>query len=168
MASISEDTGEETPLQVIEILNSKHFSLLACSAFRHFILQLTVIGTAQWRCNFYRDNWAHCCSPSPSCPLGQVNLCYHNLILLTSRAISNFYLKIFSLLTYFKFEHRYFTGTTTDANGKSQFTAGKTSIGDAINDVIKVITVAVCAILFSRFVMFIISDCSLINIRTIL
>lgn len=80
MASISEDTGEETPLQV----------------------RLNGVATF----------------------IGIIGLTVALLVLVV-------------LLV------RYFTGTTTDANGKSQFTAGKTSIGDAINDVIKVITVAV-------------------------
>ncbi|KAL7137111.1 hypothetical protein ABFS83_10G072000 [Erythranthe nasuta] len=38
---------------------------------------------------------------------------------------------------------RFFTGHTTDPNGKVQFTAGKTKFGDAINGFIKIFTVAV-------------------------
>ncbi|KAL8039978.1 hypothetical protein ABFX02_10G070500 [Erythranthe guttata] len=38
---------------------------------------------------------------------------------------------------------RFFTGHTTDPNGRVQFTAGKTKFGDAINGFIKIFTVAV-------------------------
>uniref|UniRef100_A0A0A0K7J1 Calcium-transporting ATPase n=1 Tax=Cucumis sativus TaxID=3659 RepID=A0A0A0K7J1_CUCSA len=38
---------------------------------------------------------------------------------------------------------RYFTGNTHDANGNPQFQRGHTSLGDAVNGVIKIVTVAV-------------------------
>lgn len=39
---------------------------------------------------------------------------------------------------------RYFTGHTEDERGGPQFVKGKTKIGHVVDDVIKVITVAVC------------------------
>lgn len=44
----------------------------------------------------------------------------------------------------FKYLGRYFTGHTKDSDGKIEFTAGKTSIGDAVDGAIKIFTVAVC------------------------
>ncbi|XP_052887599.1 calcium-transporting ATPase 10, plasma membrane-type-like isoform X2 [Gossypium arboreum] len=38
---------------------------------------------------------------------------------------------------------RYFTGHTEDSNGRQQFVAGKTSVGNAIDGAIKIVTVAV-------------------------
>lgn len=40
--------------------------------------------------------------------------------------------------------YRYFTGHTEDERGGPQFVKGKTKIGHVVDDVIKVITVAVC------------------------
>ncbi|KAF2317223.1 hypothetical protein GH714_017992 [Hevea brasiliensis] len=79
MASISEDTGEETPLQVR--LNGVAF-------------------------------------------IGIVGLTVAFLVLVV-------------LLV------RFFTGHTKDANGRPQFKAGKTSVGDAVDGAIKILTVAV-------------------------
>lgn len=42
---------------------------------------------------------------------------------------------------------RYFTGHSKNPDGSRQFWAGKTSAGDAADGVIKIITVAVCALL---------------------
>lgn len=41
--------------------------------------------------------------------------------------------------------HRYFSGHTRNPDGSVQFIAGKTKFGDAIDGVIKIFTVAVCA-----------------------
>lgn len=40
--------------------------------------------------------------------------------------------------------YRYFTGHTEDVGGGPQFVKGKTKIGHVVDDVVKVITVAVC------------------------
>ncbi|XP_057987929.1 calcium-transporting ATPase 8, plasma membrane-type isoform X2 [Hevea brasiliensis] len=80
MASISEDTGEETPLQV----------------------RLNGVATF----------------------IGIVGLTVAFLVLVV-------------LLV------RFFTGHTKDANGRPQFKAGKTSVGDAVDGAIKILTVAV-------------------------
>ncbi|KAB1204302.1 Calcium-transporting ATPase 10, plasma membrane-type [Morella rubra] len=80
MASISEDTGEETPLQV----------------------RLNGVATF----------------------VGMVGLSVAVFVLIV-------------LLV------RYFTGHTTDTNGKVQFTAGTTKVGDAVDGAIKILTVAV-------------------------
>jgi len=39
---------------------------------------------------------------------------------------------------------RYFTGNTTNPDGTSQFTKGKTSVKAALNGAVKILTVAVC------------------------
>lgn len=44
----------------------------------------------------------------------------------------------------FELVNRYFTGHTENPDGSSQFQAGKTKIGDAIDGAIKIVTVAVC------------------------
>jgi len=44
------------------------------------------------------------------------------------------------------YKHRYFSGHTRNPDGSVQFIAGKTKFGDAINGVIKIFTVAVCAL----------------------
>jgi hypothetical protein len=41
--------------------------------------------------------------------------------------------------------YRYFTGHTKNPDGSVQFIAGKTRFGDALNGVIKIATIAVCA-----------------------
>lgn len=51
---------------------------------------------------------------------------------------------------------RYFTGHTKDNNGGPQFVKGKTKVGHVIDDVVKVLTVAVC---------FLVNNLSLIGIR---
>lgn len=58
--------------------------------------------------------------------------------------VYNFYshLTSYNLIQYL----RYFTGHTKDSNGYTQFQSGRTSFGDAIDDVIKIITIAVSAV----------------------
>lgn len=51
---------------------------------------------------------------------------------------------------------RYFTGHTKAANGGPQFVKGKTKVGHVVDDVIKVLTVAVC---------FLVNHLSIIGIR---
>ena len=46
-----------------------------------------------------------------------------------------------------EFVSRYFSGHTKNPDGSVQFTAGKTKVGDAIDGAIKIITVAVCAMI---------------------
>lgn len=41
---------------------------------------------------------------------------------------------------------RYFTGNTRSPNGKVEFQGGETSLGDAVDGVIKIFTIAVSAI----------------------
>lgn len=43
--------------------------------------------------------------------------------------------------------HRYFSGHTKNADGSVQFIAGKTRVGDAIDGVIKIFTIAVCELI---------------------
>jgi len=38
---------------------------------------------------------------------------------------------------------RFFTGHTEDSNGKPLFQAGKTKVGDAINEIVKIFAIAV-------------------------
>lgn len=45
---------------------------------------------------------------------------------------------------------RFFSGHTRDASGNVQFKAGKTKVGDAIDGAIKIVTVAVCALMKSK------------------
>lgn len=68
MASISEDTGEETPLQVchfIDILTWNSFHLHVV-----FICKLLVIGTPKWGCNFHRCGWTFGSCLCLDCPFG--------------------------------------------------------------------------------------------------
>ncbi|KAH1232140.1 Calcium-transporting ATPase 8, plasma membrane-type [Glycine max] len=87
MASISEDTGEETPLQV----------------------RLNGVATF----------------------IGIVGLTVAVIVLIVLLA-------------------RYFSGHTKNPDGSVQFTAGKTKVDDAIDGAIKIITVAVCAMIITR------------------
>jgi Ca2+-transporting ATPase len=49
---------------------------------------------------------------------------------------------------------RYFTGHTTNPDGSVKFLAGKTKVSDAVDDAIKIVTVAVCMVyLFIIFFM---------------
>lgn len=48
------------------------------------------------------------------------------------------------------YKHRYFSGHTRNPDGSVQFIAGKTKVGDAIDGVIKIFTVAVCALISTR------------------
>lgn len=48
-----------------------------------------------------------------------------------------------------KLVSRYFSGHTKDTNGIAQFKAGKTKVGDAVDGAIKILTVAVCALISS-------------------
>lgn len=45
---------------------------------------------------------------------------------------------------------RYFSGHTKNPDGSLQFKAGKTKVGDAIDGAIKIVTVAVCALINTR------------------
>ena len=49
-----------------------------------------------------------------------------------------------------EFVSRYFSGHTKNPDGSVQFTTGKTKVGDAIDGAIKIITVAVCAMIITR------------------
>jgi len=42
---------------------------------------------------------------------------------------------------------RYFSGHTENPDGSPQFKAGKTKVGDAVDGAIKIVTVAVCAMI---------------------
>lgn len=46
-----------------------------------------------------------------------------------------------------KFAGRYFSGHTENPDGSPQFKAGKTKVGDAVDGAIKIVTVAVCAMI---------------------
>lgn len=48
-----------------------------------------------------------------------------------------------SVLKNLTWKFRYFTGNTHDANGNPEFQRGRTSLGDAVDGVIKIVTVAV-------------------------
>jgi len=48
------------------------------------------------------------------------------------------------------YKHRYFSGHTRNPDGSVQFIAGKTKVGDAIDGVIKIFTIAVCALISTR------------------
>lgn len=56
---------------------------------------------------------------------------------------------LFSMPLKWKLVSRYFSGHTKDTNGIAQFKAGKTKVGDAIDGAIKILTVAVCALINS-------------------
>ena len=45
------------------------------------------------------------------------------------------------------YKHRYFSGHTRNPDGSVQFIVGKTKVGDAIDGVIKIFTVTVCALI---------------------
>ena len=71
MASISEDSGEETPLQV-------WFCCCCCQLLRKFI-DLTCLccsgaGPFEWCLYFHWNGWTFCCPCSSGCTVGQVKL----------------------------------------------------------------------------------------------
>lgn len=81
MASISEDNGEETPLQVF----LPSLSLVLC--FSGFLFNKEkiglphkcmygwpIIGTVEWGCNVCRHSWAFSSSLCAHYPFGQVNV----------------------------------------------------------------------------------------------
>lgn len=64
MASISEDTGEETPLQVSFVLS---FTM----PFYTVIFTYNVfVGTFKWGCNFHRYGWTYSSLCRLGCPFG--------------------------------------------------------------------------------------------------
>lgn len=101
-----------------------------------------MIGTLKWCCNFYW--YGRTCSSfgSISCPFGKVSLvsvqsdfcvrlCQHDLIKFNVR--------------------RYFTGHSKNADGTVQFVKGRTSVSDAVDGVIKIVTVAVSGFCYAFF-----------------
>lgn len=134
MASISEDTGEETPLQVF-YLSTIFVELHPLRVI--FIFEEIVIGTPKWGCDFHRYGWTFSGCLCFGCPFGQVS---------QSTDLS---LSLSLILIYCGWPHkfklsRYFTGHTKDTMGNAQFKAGKTKLGDAIDGAIKIVTIAVC------------------------
>jgi len=70
MASISEDTGEETPLQVFFLaLVSGRFLLFLTV---HLPLQVLNIGPLEWCSYLHWYCWTHCCCSCIDCATGQV------------------------------------------------------------------------------------------------
>lgn len=85
MASISEDTGEETPLQVPphapSIIKRKAVVLVVPQSVKTKLIFLQhVIGTFEWSCNFCWYCWAYCCCFSACSPLGQVILIFYVVV----------------------------------------------------------------------------------------
>ena len=74
MASISEDTGEETPLQVSFCFVFTCYGIF-CLVPLVYTFDDFLIGTPKWGCNVHWNHWAYssfCCF---GCPSGEVNLC---------------------------------------------------------------------------------------------
>lgn len=71
MASITEDNGEETPLQVIWVWNVmimlKDLHFYDFNLFAYFIL-----GSSEWGGNLHWHSWAHCSFTCSDCPNDQV------------------------------------------------------------------------------------------------
>ncbi|XP_047342748.1 calcium-transporting ATPase 9, plasma membrane-type-like [Impatiens glandulifera] len=104
MASISEDTGEETPLQV-RLNGVATFIGIVGMTVALFVL---VVLLARW------------------------------VYLFLFWMVMDF--MVYDLILYYS---RFFTGNSRDDNGNVEFIRGKTSIGDAVDGAIKIITIAV-------------------------
>ena len=94
---------------------------------------ILMIGAVKWSCNLHRYSGAHggsCCPGSSSCEVTLIN---------KSALQLHAMLRVITLSYYF----RYFTGTTQDSNGATQFIKGTTSISDIVDDCVKIFTIAV-------------------------
>lgn len=65
MASVSEDNGGETPLQVSKFICSYFFLSFCCAIF---ICTLFSSGTIEWCCYIYRDCGTYSCWRCTICP----------------------------------------------------------------------------------------------------
>ena len=94
-----------------------------------------MIGAVKWSCNLHRYSGAHSGSCSPGSSSCEVTLVNKGFALLTSCDVEGYI-----TLSYF---FRYFTGTSQDSNGATQFIKGTTSISDIVDDCVKIFTIAV-------------------------
>lgn len=71
MASISEDSGEETPLQVW------FFNLLTFARVHELTwIYCSGVGSLERCCHLHWNGWTFCCSRRSCCPSGQVEFAY--------------------------------------------------------------------------------------------
>lgn len=72
MSSISEDNGEETPLQVL-YLNVDFFTAFVSSiSLLSYTRSHDHVGTFKWCCHFHWYSWTLCCCCRFGCVVGKV------------------------------------------------------------------------------------------------
>ena len=133
MASISEDSGEETPLQVCSCCDAKFYF---ARVYELTCLHCSGAGSFEWCCYFHWNGWTYCCPCSFGCTFGQVRLIF----------ILVYYNWLFGLWTSIcitLFSFRYFTGHTYNPDGSVQYVKGKMGVGQTIRGVVRIFTVAV-------------------------
>lgn len=141
MASISEDNGEETPLQV---WSSFFFSPVidSISSPIPFHSWWILIGAFKWCGNFNWYCWTHSSPCCFDCAPHKVNQSLANYV---CPWIGDSCLTFcFGFLFYQTNLSRYFTGHTKNPDGSRQFIAGQTKVGRAVDGAIKIVTIAVC------------------------
>ena len=85
MASISEDTGEETPLQVCHLDHCFIGLWSRQNVLKKFLFGNLITGAVKWSCNIHRYSGAHggsCCTGSSSCEVNKsFGLQLHDMLL---------------------------------------------------------------------------------------